>query len=312
MEALRIGRRGGDLALTFNLPLQRANILTSTAWVFLARGDLDQALKTAHEAVTLLDPGSGQPSFTQAMNFVFASVAEGAILGDDDGISLGRPDEAVRVLERAFSLADDWVHRDPNDQSSRNHVSTSGSLLADILRHSNPRRALSVYDHVLQHMAEIRSTGLQLNEAYALSGSSYALRRLGRPAEARRRLDAAFTRLSQLKLYPTDKVEVGGYADAALLALADHEAETGNVARGIEIYQELLDRARGEKPETRLVDAVNLSTIYRSMAALYRRAGRAELASTMETQRLELWRQWDRKLPNNPFVLRQLAAVPAA
>src|SRR5207245_1916555 len=106
---------------------------------------------------------------------------------------------------------------------------------------------------------------------------------------------------------PAEKIEAGAEADAALCALADHEAETGNVARGIEIYQGLLDRARGAKPETSLIGAVNLSNIYQSMAALYRRAGRTELASAMETQRLDLWRQWDRKLPNNAFVRRQIA-----
>ncbi len=33
------------------------------------------------------------------------------------------------------------------------------------------------------------------------------------------------------------------------------------------------------------------------------------LASTLEARRLELWRHWERKLPNNPFVLRQLAEL---
>ncbi len=33
------------------------------------------------------------------------------------------------------------------------------------------------------------------------------------------------------------------------------------------------------------------------------------LEEMKEQQRLELWRYWDRKIPNNPFVWRQLAAA---
>jgi hypothetical protein len=46
------------------------------------------------------------------------------------------------------------------------------------------------------------------------------------------------------------------------------------------------------------------------MAVLYRRIGRPDRAAAFESRRLELWRQWDGKLPNNPFVLRQIAAKP--
>jgi hypothetical protein len=61
-----------------------------------------------------------------------------------------------------------------------------------------------------------------------------------------------FAGLTQLKLYPAEKIETYSDADLALRALADHEADTGNVARVIEIYQELLDRlglaARNRRP----------------------------------------------------------------
>ena len=184
--------------------------------------------------------------------------------------------------------------------------------MADILRHSDARRALSVYDHTYRDMAEISSKLLQIREVNLLAGSSYALRSLGRPAEARQRLDAAFALLSQLKLYPAQKIEAGSEADKALCALADHEADTGNVARAIEVYQGLLDRleAGGAKPETSLPDAVDLSHIWASVAVLDRRTGRVDLASALEKRRMELWRHWERKLPNNPFVLRQIAAEP--
>lgn len=178
--------------------------------------------------------------------------------------------------------------------------------MADILRHSDAGRALAVYDHALGHMAEISNT--QTRDVWLLTGSSYALRQLGRPTEARQRLDTAFARLKQLNLYPAERTWYE--ADRALQALADHEADTGNIARAIEIHEELLKRstARGAKPENMLNDALAESHIWASIASLQRRAGHASLASTIDARRVELWRQWGRKLPDNRFVLRQIAA----
>jgi hypothetical protein len=136
-------------------------------------------------------------------------------------------------LERAFRLADTLVHQDPNDETSRSYLSGVGSPLADIVRYSDPRRALSIYDHVLQHMAETRSTNSQIGEAYLLSGSSYALRSLGRQGESRERLERALARLRQFKLYPMDKIDPnsssGEVVETVLRALADHESATGDV-----------------------------------------------------------------------------------
>jgi hypothetical protein len=51
-----------------------------------------------------------------------------------------------------------------------------------------------------------------------------------------------------------------------------------------------------------------LASLYQSLASLYRRTGDTAKAETMAAQRIDLWRQWDRKLPNNTFVRRQLQA----
>jgi len=169
-----------------------------------------------------------------------------------------------------------------------------------------------MYDHTLRHMAEIRAnSSFRRYEVSALAGSSYALRRLGRHAEARQRLDAAFERLAQIKLYPAEKITVGLEADQALRALADYEAGNGNLGHAIEIYQKLLDGIQAAKPnpETDLTEAVRLSSIYRAAAVLHRRAGEADLAVSLDSRRRDLWQHWDRRLAQNVFVRRQLEAA---
>ena len=57
-----------------------------------------------------------------------------------------------------------------------------------------------------------------------------------------------------------------------------------------------------------LRDAPKLSSIYEALSKLYQRSGDTPKAEDMEARRLELWRHWERKLPNNSYVIRQIAA----
>jgi len=316
-EALRIGRHGSGLAALYRLPLQQANFLTATAEVLQKQGRLEEALEAAHQATPLRDPGSGKLGLGRAMNLVYGLRTEARILDEDDGISLGRPAEATKILDRAFQIVDGFVHQDPRDEAARSYLMAAGYSLANIVWHTDPARALSIYDHVLRHLAEVKTTSLQLGETYLLSKSTYPLRSLGRPDEARRRLDRALARLKEFKIYPVDKIEPNSLTGEPILdylpALADQEAATGNIPRGIEVYQELLHllTAGGASPEARLTDAVKVSLIWKSLAELRRRTGEADLAASLDQQRLDLWRHWDRRLPGNPFVRRQLAADAA-
>ena len=309
-DALRLCRRGIEIARSFDNQPYAGNFVWAEAEVFRSRGDLDEALKTVQESVRVLDPGLGRTGQgQQTMGFVGALTNEGKILAEDDAVSMGRYDEAVIPLERAFRIADDLVHQDANDQFSRNRLADAGVNLADALGHSDVRRALDVYDHTLRHLAEVKNnSSFRRFEVSALAGSSYALRRLGRPAEARQRLDGAFDRLRQLGLYPATKIKLGSEAEDTLRALAEYEAGNGNVQGAIGIYEKLLEQIRAAKPapEVNLLEAVRIGNLYRAEAALQRRARRAELASALEAQYLQLWRRWDSKLPNNGFVRGQL------
>jgi tetratricopeptide (TPR) repeat protein/predicted Ser/Thr protein kinase len=311
-EALRISRRAIDIARATNWPAQAGAALMVVALAHRARGDLDEALQAIRESVRILEPSAGEKTTGRLLTFALALIREGQILGEDNAISLGRSEDAIECLRRGFDIAEDFARRDSSDFRSRLRVFTAGTKLADILRQTRPQRALDMYDHVLQRLAEAKdNAGSRLNETRTLAASTYPLQRLGRTAEARKRMDAAFERLGQLKLYPADQIELGSEADEALRALADFEAGNGNVRRAAEVYQELLARvlAANPKPETSLIDAVNFSNIYRAAAPLHRRLGQADVAAALELRRLELWQRWNRKHPSNAFVRRQLEAA---
>jgi tetratricopeptide (TPR) repeat protein len=238
-----------------------------------------------------------------------ALIYQGRILGESNAISLGRHEQVVALLERSFNIADGFVHQDPNDQMARGRLEMAGISMADILRHSEARRSLAIYDHVLRHMAEIRDNpSFRRYEVYSLVGSAYPLRQLGRFDEARQRLDAAFERLREVKAYPAEKIKPGSEPDLTLCALADYEADRGEIQRSIVIYEELLRKimAWEPKPDTVLADALRMSRLYAALAALHRRVHQTDLASALETQRLDLWRHWDERLPHNSFIRHQL------
>ncbi len=304
-DALRLSRRAGEVALILNdRSYYRGTFHWVSAEVFRRRGQLNEALDEIRESVRILDPGPGDAEQGQTINFALALIKQGAILGEDNAVSLGRTEEATVVLSRAFELLDNLAHKDPNDQAPRGRMAQGGVALADILRHSDPARALAIYDHTLHHLGEIKGNASFLRyEASALAGSSYALRTLGRSVEARQRLDGAFERLRQVKAYPAEKIKPGSEPDVALCALADYDAAHGKVPEAIAIYEKLLGQmvAWGAKPDTILNDAVRVSRVYAALATLYRRSGHTELASALETRRQDLWRGWDTKVPNNNF-----------
>jgi tetratricopeptide (TPR) repeat protein len=239
---------------------------------------------------------------------------EGLVLGELNNINLDRRQEAVSLLSKAFDLAEDMARRDADDYTSRIYVSMTGRELGDILRDGEPARALAIYDQTRQRLLEIKNNSkARRDEVWILAGASYALRRLQRPLESKQRIDTALAILQDLKEYPSERVRLGTEADAALRALADHYGDTGQTDQAIATYETLLAKVRASnpKPETDLRDANSLSRIYRDLGNFRRRAGDAAQASLLDQQRLDLWRHWDRKLPNNPFVRRQLALAPA-
>jgi serine/threonine-protein kinase len=315
-DALRLCRRALEVAKI----IKHDNYYVGTfhwvsAEVYRRRGQLDDALTEISESVRLLEPGPEEKAMPRLLNFALARTKQGMILAEDHAVNMDRPEEGVAVLERVISLLDPMVHQDPKDQSTRSRLAMAANALGDILRHSNPRRALEIYDHTLSHMAEIKNhSGARRREICALVGSSYALRNLGRNEEASRRLDSAFDRLRAVKDYPVEKIKPNTEVGMALFALADMEAARGHFAKAAEITEDLLARilAWGATPQTNLPDAVEVARAYDALASYCAGSGQRERGAEFAAKRLILWRDWDRRLPHNSFIQRQLNAPTTA
>jgi len=301
-------------ALEIAVPGPRANDLRGSALEVLGvarwqSGDLDGALKTALESIELKKHEAAGGHASLRINLANGYDVEGMILGRADAEpSLERSSEALTEFQKALDIAEDLAQKDANDYLGRHHVAIASLEIANILRHRNPQDALAVYDHALARIREAKSNvSTQRNEAELLAASSYALRWTGRDHEATQRLARAFALLSQASRYPSDKIEPMSDTYDALRAQADDYAETGETAKAIAAYQELLDKLMAWKPDplNDLRDATCLSRTWTALANLLRRSGRKDEALQLEAQRTDLWNHWNRKLPKGQFLLRQ-------
>jgi hypothetical protein len=278
-------------------------------------GDLEGALRTIRQSRQLAEGASYPNEAARLFNLYGPLLREGRILGEKDTVNLDRPAEAIEVLQKAMDMVEEAVHKDAKDAASRHRLGTVARELGDILRDTDPRRALAVYESGMRRLNEMaNSLAAQRGRAELMAKSSYPLRRLHRVSEAKTRIDSAMEILRKIRDYPAEQIQLGSPVFSVVGALADHEAEAGNPQVARETYEEFLQKIMASKPEpeTSLPDAARLSHIYMAIARLDRRSGRKDLATALDSRRLELWRHWNVRLPNNPFVMRQLTAEASA
>jgi tetratricopeptide (TPR) repeat protein len=278
-----------------------------------SQGDLEAGLETIEEARTGAEAIKYPTGNQRALNLYAIYLREGLILGEDDGVNLGRTQDAISALQKAFDVIHEMAAKDPKDYSSRSREASAARELGNILRHTDPQRAIEVYDAGLQELGTIPSNvKVRRDRAVLMANSSYALRRVGRGSEARKRIEDALTILKETHDYPAEKIALGSEDYVVLRAHADDLAESGDPQHAMEIYQELLHKITLAKPDPRndLRDAAQISEFYAALAGLYRQLHDSSNAQNVDAQRRELWEAWNRKLLDNPFVQRQIAVVP--
>jgi hypothetical protein len=288
--------------------------LIGSSW--RSEGRLDEAMSALREARQLAEGPIFANPMERALDLYGILLREGRTLGQSDGVSLDRPDEAIPVYREAVDLMEDQASRDPRDQNARDRLALCSRELAELLADRDPGQSLAMFDLGIKRLREVKNNlRARRREAQALAESSYPLRRLHRLPDARQRIDAAYALLRETRDYPpAAQINPENEVVPALRAEADYDAETGDRAAAVGIYERLLAAMLAATPDplANLEDAAKLSTMYRGMAEGYRRAGDSGKASAMDDRRRALWQQWDDKLPHNAFVQAQLANFPAA
>ena len=311
-DGVRLARRFLELARDTTIDQSTfANVQSVMANALRMRGDLDEAHAAIRAALAAIgDAGDAVTDF----NRYGLLLREGLILGEDGGVSLERPDDAVVPLREAFTLMNRRALADPNDATTGTRTATASRELGDILRWQHPADALAVYDVGLQRLAA-RTDTVSANRASAelLAGSAYALRRLGRSAEATDRLNRALALLTAIKDHPATAIPLDGQLYAVLLARADHD--TGSAAPAVRQYRDLLEGVLRGAPDVEqdLVLANRLARLYDVLAAAERQSGAVDEAAATAGRRQALWDHWMRRLPGNAFVARHLqpSGLPA-
>jgi serine/threonine protein kinase/tetratricopeptide (TPR) repeat protein len=312
-DGIRYARRSVEASRSSpNAGLRLSMSLSMLADLLRFTGDLEGALLAIREARANLAKAQFPNETERRSAWCRVFGREGKILGLAGGISLNRTDEAIAAFKKVFDLLEEWTQNDRGDAWSRLLFVSVGREFGDTLTLRDPKAALAVYDHALLRVREVTNhTEARRGEAELLVGSANALRRLNRISQAKDRIDLAFRLLSETGDFPAERIAPGGGTAGALRALADHLAGTGQPQRAAEIYEDLLARIMASEPDlqTDLPHAMALSHVYGTLAALHRRNGERARAEELSALRLELWRQWDRRLPDNGFVLRQLASA---
>ncbi len=311
-EGVRLARRHVALTrATDEDPMSLSGSLSILANALRLQGDLDGALDAIRESRAYADRVS-DTSAIPTQNRYGPLLREGFILGEDRGVSLERPAEAIVPLREAFDIMEVIARRDPGDYTSRSRVGTVGRELGDILRWREPREALAIYDVALGRLGEIaNNVRARRDSALTLAGSAYALRRLDRAPEAKQRIEQALGLLTDTKDYPAATLAFDDALFTVLLARADQLADEHQLAAAIAEYRTLLTQVSQAKSDHDhdLRDANSLSLLCEDLARLYRSSGAVAEATALDARRLALWRHWERTLPNNPFVQRRLASL---
>lgn len=311
-DGVLYARRASELAQSADDPNLSSQGLSVLANALRFQGDLNRALTAIRQARQFSERASYPNAIDRLFNLYGLTLREGLILGEAGAPNLGRPVEAAAVLQKALDMTEEVARNDSTEMASRNRLGSVAAYLGDILRDLDPQRSLAVYDLGIRRLAENpRSLKARRDRALLLANSSYPLRRLHRLAEAKQRIDASIALLKEIGDYPLDRLRTDSYAMAAMCALADHEADTGNPADALAIYEDVLRAllASGPQPETNLQDAASMTDIYKAMAALSRRNGRRQQASDFDSRRLRLWEHWNARLPGNIFIRRELDAA---
>jgi len=287
--------------------IRRSTALSLLANALRLQGNLPEALTTIQEAREIADRTTYTSALTRMSHRYAILLREGMILRELKELDPAAPVDPTVPLQKAVEVTDEYAARDPRDAASRGRLATASRELGDLLKDSDPERALAVYDNALKRVGETpKTTKTQRTRAELLAKSTNPLRNLGRGSEADQRLDAALAILEETKDLPAEGIALDSPQFAVLSARADAAAASGRIDEAAAAYEEILSKVKYDTPwaapEKDLRSAQRLARLLRTLTSLYVQAGDETKAEAIRKRRQELARMWEARLPANPVV----------
>jgi tetratricopeptide (TPR) repeat protein/predicted Ser/Thr protein kinase len=227
----------------------------------------------------------------------------GNLHGEVSGPNLGERAEAERFYEEHIGIAEKLAAADPRNVGARGGLVAPYGKMADLLRETEPVRAVALYRKALE------AAGAGGNRrAEWLGQMSYAMRRSGDPAGARRAAEEGLTILvADLAPKPgpqESRTASRVYRAAGEAALAQGELPVAK--ERLEKAVELLARHR-EIAATHLELAADLSFAWEALERYRAKAGET---ADLRGVRLAFWEAWQRDTPS-VFTKRQVELARA-
>jgi tetratricopeptide (TPR) repeat protein len=233
--------------------------LSLQANVLRAQGDLPHALDAIREARAI----SAAMKYRNESDAMIAQYPlyyrEGLILGEDEGVSLNRPAEAAVAFEKALAVTSAFAEKHADDYAGRGRAATAARELAAVVRHTDPSRALSLYDTAIGYVAGFRgNVKARRDTALFLAASAAPLDSLHRSSQAGERVEQALAILRETRDYPAGHIALDSPAYFVLRAAGDHYAALGDAPRARDTWNSLLSAVRAEHPDPSDVRNANL------------------------------------------------------
>jgi tetratricopeptide (TPR) repeat protein len=263
----------------------RGRALTRLAELLRWTRELEQALRTIREARPVVESAEYTSEQQRTLALEHVVTTEGLILGDRDGISLGRTEEGIPLLQQALDMTDHLATLDSHDAQSRYREASDALSLGAMLSPRDADRALAVYDQAIRRLREMPPTGNRWgNESHILAESARVMCDIGRLAQAKQTIDEVFALLQQLENLGPNGTR-GFWSAIALHAKAVCEERMGQPAAAATTFERALAAAAAERQNGDLSESTRLSEIYRDAARFHMRAGNRDRATAIEAAR---------------------------
>ncbi|MCC6537059.1 MAG: serine/threonine protein kinase [Bryobacterales bacterium] len=281
-----------------------SNALTAYSRLQRATGDLAGAVGSLREALSVtgqVQPGQGANPYKVQLNLANMHASLARNLGDVGGPSLGQTDAARRHFEESLRISRPLLAFDANDRMLRYNHSLAAWRLGDLLRATEPARALALYDEAIGILRPMpaRQFSRDMPLVAALAESTPALRALGRESQVEPRLREARAiadtyRASSAAIHHA-AVEIVTRAEASQ-ALAQRRplVAAATLARWLELEGEANLAGEALRDSN---TAFQLAQRYGLLREAWLAAARPAEAGAAERKRRELVAHWKTRLP---------------